>query len=292
MLLGTGSATSNTTGMATMAGSATQGRRGSAMALYSGALLIGQALGPTLGGMLSAAAGWRVALLCGAALGLLLAAGAATAARRGAGRQPGSQRSLVPPTGPPFSRVQHLVVFVVGFSVFFTVSSMPQVLVPLLGAHELGLTTAAIGLALGAGGVARFFGALSTGLVSDRFSRKMALVPCLALQASGVAILAVADSVAWWLVALVTMSLGASGQGVCATMLGDRSDPGRLGRVLGQYRFVGDLGLVSGPVLVALAYQHAGAPVAALGTCAVLLVALVTAALLLPETAPRKVETA
>ncbi|HET7388586.1 MAG TPA: MFS transporter [Nocardioidaceae bacterium] len=292
MLLGIGSATSNTTGMATMAGRATQGRRGSAMALYSGALLIGQALGPTLGGMLSSVQGWRLALLCGSGLALLLAAGAATAARRSAGRPAGTQRSPVPASGAPFSRVQHLVVFAVGFSVFFTVSSMPQVLVPLMGADELGLTTVAIGLALGAGGVARFIGALSTGVVSDRFSRKMALLPCLALQASGVAIIAVADSVTWWLVALVTMSLGSSGQGVCATMLGDRSDPKELGRVLGRYRFAGDIGLVSGPVLVALAYQHAGPTVAALGTCAVLLAALVTAALLLPETAPRQVDAA
>lgn len=284
MLLGTGSATSNTTGMATMAGMATQGRRGSAMALYSGALLIGQALGPALGGLLSTVGGWRVALLSASGLALLLAAAAATAARRSAGRLALGQRSVVPASGPPFSRMQHAVVFGVGFCVFFTVSSMPQVLVPLLGAHELGLKTAAIGLALGAGGVARFVGALSTGVVSDRFSRRRALLPCLALQASGVAILAVADSVTWWLVALVTMSLGASGQGVCATMLGDRSDPAELGRVLGRYRFAGDIGLVSGPVLVALTYQHAGSAVAALGTCGLLLVALVAAATLLPET--------
>jgi MFS family permease len=68
---------------------------------------------------------------------------------------------------------------------------MPQTLIPVLGAEDLDLDAAAIGLALGLGGVARMLGAALTGVVSDRFSRRAALLPCLVLQAIGVGLLAV-----------------------------------------------------------------------------------------------------
>lgn len=287
LLLGAASATSNTTGMATMAGAATEERRGSAMALYSGSLLVGQAVGPAVGGGLAALAGWRTALGVGAGLGLLLAGAAALSARRTAARRGGVRRRAAPAPGPALTGPQHLALFAVGFAVFFTIASMPQVLIPLLGANELGLQAGAIGLALGVGGLARLAGAVGTGMVSDRFSRRAALLPDLALQAIGVAMLALADGVGWWLAALVVMSLGSAGQSVGATMLGDRSDPRELGRILGRYRFAGDIGLVTGPVLVAFAYEHLGPDVAALGTAAVLLAALVAAGIMLPETGAR-----
>lgn len=287
LLLGTASATSNTTGMATMAGVATEERRGSAMALYSGALLVGQAVGPALGGLLASLGDWRTAMGVGAVLALLLAGAAGLAARHTAARRGGAPRRADPVPEPPLTGRQHLALFAVGFAVFFTVSSMPQVLIPLLGANELGLQAGAIGLALGAGGLARFAGAVSTGVVSDRLSRRAALLPCLAIQAGGVAMLTLVDGVGWWLAAVLAMSLGSSAQSVGATMLGDRSDPRELGRVLGRYRFAGDIGLVTGPVLVAFAYEHIGPDVAALGTCAVLVIALVMSVLLLPETGSR-----
>jgi MFS family permease len=287
LLLGVGSATSNTTGMATMAGAAPEERRGAAMALYSGALLVGQAIGPAVGGLLaSGAGGWRGALATGATLALLLAGAAALAARHPAARRGGGRR-LPPTPGRPLTRWQHLALFSVGFSVFFTVSSMPQVLVPLLGADDLGLQPAAIGLALGVGGIARFVGAVGTGVVSDRISRRAALLPCLAIQAIGVAMLTLADNVGWWLAAVVVMSLGSSAQSVAATMLGDRTDLGELGRILGRYRFAGDIGLVTGPVLVAFTYEHISPDMAALVTCSVLLVSLLAATVLLPETSSR-----
>lgn len=287
LLLGVASATSNTTGMATMAGVATEERRGSAMALYSGSLLVGQAVGPVLGGAFATLGGWRTALAVGAGLALLLAAASALSARRTGASRGGTRRRADPAPGPALTRPQHLALFGVGFSVFFTIASMPQVLIPLLGASELGLQAGAIGLALGVGGLARFMGAVGTGMVSDRVSRRAALLPGLALQAIGVAMLAFADGVGWWLTALVVMSLGSAGQSVGATMLGDRSDPRKLGRVLGRYRFAGDIGLVTGPVLVAFAYEHLGPEVAALGTAAILVTALVVAAAVLPETGSR-----
>lgn len=287
VLLGAGSATSNTTGMTAMSGAAPDDRRGSAMALYSGSLLVGQAVGPVLGGLVAQLGGtWRAAAATGAALALLVAASAAVTRMTGAGVRAGRvRRDRPPPSGPPMSKVQVAILAGVGYSVFFTVGAMPQTLIPVLGADDLHLDAGRIGLALGLGGLARILGAALTGLVSDRWSRRAALLPCLALQAAGVALLAVGESMLWWLLAIAAMSLGASGHSVGATMLGDRVHPTELGKALGRYRFAADVGLLSGPVLSAWVYEVAGRQAAIGAVCAVLVVTMV-AAVSLPETRP------
>ena len=185
------------------------------------------------------------------------------------------------------TRPQHAALFGVGFSVFFTVGAMPQTLVPLIGADDLGLGSAAIGLALGVGGLARMVGAALTGAVSDRISRRAALLPCLVLQAGGVAVLVIGDAAVWWLLAIIAMPLGSSGHAVGATMLGDRARPAELGRALGRYRFVGDIGLVTGPVAAAWIYDVAGRPEAVAAVSSVLVV-IALAAVTLPETGTRQ----
>lgn len=287
-LLGVGSSVGNTTGMTAMSGAAPDARRGSAMAMYSGSLLVGQALGPVLGGLVAAAGSWRTAAEAGAGLGLVVTLGAVLTRRGGAGARMRQVRQERPaPAGPPLSGAEHWVLYAVAFSVFLTVGAMPQTLIPVIGADDLQLGPAAIGLALGVGGVARIVGATLTGLVSDRISRRAALLPCLGLQAAGVALLAVGDAAVWWLLAIAAMSLGSSGHAVGATMLGDRARPDRLGRTLGRYRFVGDIGLVSGPVLAAWIYDVAGRQAAVAVVCTVL-VAVVAAAFTLPETGSRR----
>lgn len=287
-LLGAASATSNTTGMTAMSGSAPDRRRGSAMALFSGSLLVGQALGPALGGLVASVGTWRTAAAAGAGLAVVVAFGAALARRRGAGDHLRTVRRERPaPAGPALSAFNHVVLFGVAFAVFFTIGAMPQTLIPLIGADDLGLGAAAIGLALGVGGLARMVGAVLTGAVSDRLSRRAALLPCLALQAGGVALLAAGDANGWWLAAIVAMSLGSSGHAVGATMLGDRAAPGELGRVLGRYRFVGDIGLVVGPALAAWIYD-AGGRGWAVAVVSAVLVAMLLAATTLPETGTRR----
>lgn len=288
VLLGAASATSNTTGMTAMSGSAPDRRRGAAMALFSGSLLVGQALGPVLGGLVASVGTWRTAAAAAAGLSVLVAGGAALARRRGAGDRIRTVRRERPaPGGPALSVFNHVVLFGVAFTVFLTIGALPQTLIPLIGADDLGLGVAAIGLALGVGGLARMVGAVLTGVVSDRVSRRAALLPSLVLQAGGVALLAVGDGSGWWLAAIVAMSLGSSGHAVGATMLGDRALPGELGRVLGRYRFAGDIGLVVGPALAAWIYD-AGGRGWAVAVISAVVVAMVLAATTLPETGSRR----
>lgn len=290
LLLGAASATANTTGMTALSGSAPAARRGSAMALYSGSLLGGQALGPAVSGAIAGLRDWRVASYAAGVLGMVVAVGAAAWHRSDA--HVAIERVTSEGGGDDVAELtpaQRAVLYSVGFSVFFTLGAMPQTLVPLIGAAAYDLRVSTIGFALGLGGLSRIVGAAVTGAVSDRISRRAALLPGLALQAGGVGLLAAGGGSGWWLAAIILMSLGSSGTAVGATMLGDRTHGTRLGQTLGRYRFAGDAGLVVGPGLAAFAYDNVGTGAAVALVTGVLAVSTVAAAIVLPEThAPRR----
>ncbi len=290
LFIGAASATANTTGMTTLSGAAPPNRRGSAMALYSGCLLAGQALGPALSGAVAAVGTWRTAAAMGAMLGLAVTVLALTWRPRPVVAASASPPPSRPP-GPRLRLTERVVLSAVGFGVFFTIGALPQTLLPLIGADELDLRVSTIGLALGLGGLARIASAFAVGAVSDRVSRRAALLPCLVLQLAGVLLLAVDGGARWWLAAIVLMSLGASAHGVAATMLTDRTDRAQLGRSLGKFRFSADLGLVAGPALAAIVYETSGRT-AAVGMVAIVLVLISVAAVFkLPETGDRSVRT-
>lgn len=259
-LLGISSATTNATGMTFFSNVGGSAHRGTSMAVFSAALLGGQAIGPAVAGLLASATDWRVAMMVASAAAVLIAVVLLLARPRDplAGIIPGSRRAsdFVGPGGPPLASL--LVLQSVSFAVFLTLGAVPQTLVPLIGADDLGLGTAAIGLALGLGGLARFAGTIVGGTLSDRVSRKAALVPGLVVQATGVALLALEPSLATWLAAIVIMSLASFAVPVAATILGDITESSRVGAQLGRFRFVGDLGLIVGPLVVSALFQAVG----------------------------------
>jgi MFS family permease len=172
----------------------------------------------------------------------------------------------------------------VSFAVFLTLGSVSQTMVPIIGADDLGLGTAAIGLALGVGGLARFGGTLVGGRLSDRLSRKSVLVPGLLIQAFGVSLLSLEPTVKLWIGAIVVMSLASFAVPVAATILGDLTDPARVGSQLGRFRFVGDLGLITGPLVVTGLFAGFGRVVAFLFVAGVLITAALLSWRFLPET--------
>jgi MFS family permease len=272
-VLGVSSSTTNATGMTFFSNVAGASHRGTSMAVFSAALLGGQAVGPAVAGLISAAGGWRLAMLVGA----VAAAAMALVLLMARARQPAPDPSTGPPDGfrfdgtksPPL--VSLMVLHSVSFAVFFTLGAVPQTLVPLIGAGDLGLTTAAIGLALGLGGFARFVGAIVGGWLSDRVPRKVALAPALLVQAAGVSLLAFQPTVAAWLSAIVIMSLASFAVPVAATILGDITEPTRVGSQFGRFRFVGDIGLIAGPLVVSALFEGMGRATA-FGLVAVVLV--------------------
>lgn len=285
-LLGVASATTNAAGMTYFSHAGGSQYRGTAMAVFSAALLGGQALGPAVAGLVAGAVGWRAAMVTGAVAAALIALFlAAGRGRPVAGEAPGDPRGTSRPGAGPRPRAM-LVLQSVSFAVFLTLGAVPQTLVPVIGAAELGLGAAAIGLALGLGGLSRLVGTIVGGRLSDRLSRKGALVPGLIGQALGVGLLAFPPSLGSWVGAIVVMSLASFAVPVAATVLGDLSDPGGVGVQLGRFRFVGDIGLVVGPVTVTALYDWYGRELALGTVVALLLVVAVLVWRVLPETRP------
>lgn len=282
-LLGLCSATTNATGMTYFSNVGGSSHRGTSMAVFSAALLGGQAVGPAVAGLIASRSDWRFAMLLAAGVAVVVAVALLVAARTRPPAPPGREEATRPgPVGPSLGSL--LVLQSVSFSVFLTLGSVPQTLVPVIGADDLGLGAAAIGLALGAGGLSRFVGTLIGGRLSDRVSRKAALVPGLLGQALGVALLALSPTVVLWVAAIVVMSLASFAVPVAATILGDVSEPGRVGAQLGRFRFVGDLGLITGPLVVTALYEGAGREVAFLFVTGLLVASAMLSWRYLPQT--------
>ncbi len=277
--LGAASALTNTTGMTLFATSAPAARRGAAMAAFSMALMTGQTLGPGVGGLIAGIGGWRLAQAVAAGIGVAVMVVCVLAP---AGRRRAAEPRRESSDGSGLTGTQAAALAAVPFAVFFTMGALPQTLIPVIGSDDLGLSASAIGLALAVGGAARFAGAAAAGAVSDRVSRKAALIPSLLIMAGAVAILAAQPTLATWLLAIVLLSIASSGIAVAATIIADNVPAATVGRRLGTFRFTGDFGLLAGPAITGLLYQNVGRASAMLVTTAVLAATALAAMLIVP----------
>jgi predicted MFS family arabinose efflux permease len=308
-LLGIASAVANATGMHAFSIAVPTRRRGTSLAVFSTALLGGQSFGPLVGGGIASASSWRVAeAVAGATCVALVAAmlwawwrrraaladittadittaadvgaadvGTVDAHRHAAAADREDDR---PAIGGASARGALLCI---SFAMFFTLGAVPQTLISVIGAEELGLGVATIGLALGLGGVCRLVGGFIGGVLADRVARRASLLPGLVLQALGVA-LVIGTGTPWWVAGIVLMSLASWSISVSATVLADLSPAGSLGPRLGSFRFVGDLGLIAGPLVAGHLYDHGGRLPAMLSAVVLLLLAAVWCAISVPET--------
>jgi hypothetical protein len=67
-------------------------------------------------------------------------------------------------------------------------------------------------------------------------------------------------------------------------VLADLSTPGTLGRNLGRFRFVGDVGLIAGPIITARVYDAVGKMAAVLPVAALAVICAIAVAVVIPET--------
>ncbi len=112
-----------------------------------------------------------------------------------------------------------------------------------LGVGQIGVLTALYPAVWG-------LGQLGTGGLSDRWGRKGLIVAGMLLQALGLALVAVADSFAWWAVAAVVIGVGtAMVYPTLLAVIGDVAHPSWRARSVGVYRLWRDGGFAVGALL-------------------------------------------
>lgn len=260
---GLGSALYSTAAMAVLTDISTREDRGRVFSLVQGTTLLGTGVGPLFGGLVAQWYGMRSPFFFTAFLGLIATVWALwripetrpVAPERVLGES-SPQASAPPVSGGLRSLLldfNFLLVGMIAFGLHFTHTGARQTILPLLGHNELGLSEAQIGLALTVISVIDFFVIFFGGIVSDRFGRKIVIVPGFAVSAASLVLFTLGQSYALFLLSAAVYGIG-RGIGGAAPMAfaADIAGEGNHGVASGLYRTFSDVGLMSGPVVLGL----------------------------------------
>ncbi len=124
-------------------------------------------------------------------------------------------------------------------------------IIPLWGAEQLGLDAAQVGTIVTAGAILDVSMFIPAGMLMDRFGRKVAAVPSFALMALGIGLIPFTRDFLTLLLVAMLIGLGNGlGSGLMMTLGADLAPPGATGEFLGIWRLIGDVGAVTGPLMV------------------------------------------
>ncbi len=223
-----------------------------------GALLIGTAIGPAVGGIVAEFWGLRAPfhVVGAAALVAAVYSWARLPETRGLGLAP--PREAAPPGTKERSEWRAMVMsrdfLAVGFVtlvIFLTRTGSRQTLVPLLGEDELGLSPGDLGAIFTGMSIINVVLLTPAALAADRFGRKRVIVPSMLAHAVGLLMYASAGDLTMFLLASLALSVAASMAGPApAAYAADLAPPGVRGLAMGLYRTTGDIGFLVGPPLL------------------------------------------
>jgi MFS family permease len=238
-------------------------QRGRAIAMFGGINRVGTFGGPILGGFVATGAGIRFSFVAAGLLGLCALIAAVRFIPDDHGtlvRRKGDARKRWAVVGKTM-RENAAGLTAAGIAQLFAqmIRQGRQLLVPLVGVQQLGLTTAQVGTVITISAIVDMLMFFPAGFVMDRFGRKFASVPSFAIMALGILLVPFATSF-WTLVgAGVVIGLGNGlGSGSMMTLGADLSPPGATGEFLGVWRLIGDCGAVLGPLAVGVVADQLG----------------------------------
>ncbi len=254
---GVGAGAYMTTAMIVAADVSSPETRGRIMALHQSALLIGAGSGPAVGGFLAAQYGYQSVFWVSMAIGL--ASATFTLWRyRETKREPRkgedhSLRAYLPVLQSPAMRLA----LIVSLALFLTRSSAFNQLLPLAGEERFQLGPGQMGVGFAMLAAANLAMLPYAGSLVGRIGMvPMIVMSCLGL-AAGMALAALTGSVVGFFVAMVVLGLASALEGPSLSSYATAHAPGeRYGPTMGAMRFVGDLGFVTGPVLLGALIDH------------------------------------
>jgi MFS family permease len=269
--------------------------RGRATGLFQTGFLIGGLLGPLVGGFLTDYSlrlpfyVYAVSLLVAGGIGAVFLAGTHTRPVDGAAPTDSEDGAPVVPTTPvreawahPAYRAAVATNFAVGWAFF----GVRMSLIPLFVTEAMGQRPIWTGVGFLLTSLAQALFLVVAGRYVDRAGRRPAMIIG-TLVAAG-ALLAMALSTALWvyLVAMTATGLGGAFVGTApGAVVGDVMH-GRGGRVVAVFQMASDLGAILGPLAAGLLADHVSFG-AALGACAVVLLAATVMSVRMPETLTR-----
>ncbi len=284
-VMGLGSSIMSTVALVLLARIAPAEQRGTVLGFYMSAMLLGQAISPTIGGYLGTVFDWRAAFVFCALtpfisfpMNLLVTSktdavqSSETADRDDSRKGSGDLRG----SGTPLSSIPNwpalASVYFGTFANFFNRHGMRSSLLPLYAGMILGLDSGMIGLILTTGAVITIVVNLPSGTIADRVGKKTLLVPGLLTLVAGNVSLLMGGGIEYFVIATVLISMGVLSNSMQTALVADLVPKPLVGKGMGMYRFTADLGVVVGPLVMGMIVDRYGFPVAlAAGGCVVLL---------------------
>lgn len=238
-------------------------RRGRSLGIYQAVLQAGSSLSPVAAGFASVIGGWPAAfgiagVGCIASAVTLLLTGAVrhqSASRRRHGRDaPAATEHDEAAVEARVREVRPVLLSIdyATFALLFVTGGLVLTGIPLFGADRLGMDAAGIGLVLGVATGLRFFIGLAGAELSDRVGRRIVLLSGMLLMIVPLLVFSLVTSVFWFVVVTWVLAAGRFGNSMPIAMLSDYAPPSRLGRLVAVNRFVADLGIVVGPIVVGI----------------------------------------
>lgn len=225
-------------------------RRGRSIAVLGGIGRVGIFLGPAAGGFVGQIYGLRAPFVLYAGLGVMALAAIQIWV------QDGLVPNDVPGTHAPLAGIlnEHLGILTAagtGQLLGQMIRRARHVIIPLYAADSIGLDVQSVGLVISIAAAVDMSMFYPAGVIMDRFGRKFAYVPCFLTQALGMLLIPFTASFGSLLAVCCLIGLGNGlGSGTMMTLGADLAPRRARGEFLGLWRFIGDAGGASSPLLI------------------------------------------